>query len=162
MTTKVLTLAFPVVDGKILLGLKKRGFGAGLYNGFGGKLDNDETVEAGMQRELNEEVGIEAVSYKKIGLLNFHYIDNEMQVHVFKVGEFNGAPEESEEMTAEWFQVEDIPFSKMWPDDEYWFPLFIEEKPFVGDFWFGEEKDELGRLKILKSDIRPLQTCHFA
>ena len=32
---KLLTLAFLVQDDRILLGLKKRGFGAGNWNGFG-------------------------------------------------------------------------------------------------------------------------------
>jgi hypothetical protein len=26
----------------------------------------------------------------------------------------------------------------MWPDDIYWFPLFLAEKKFVGRFMFGE------------------------
>ena len=40
---KLLTLVIPVDDGKrVLLGLKKRGFGEGYYNGFGGKVEPGE------------------------------------------------------------------------------------------------------------------------
>ena len=47
---KLLTLVFVFNGGKILLGMKKRGFGAGRWNGFGGKVDSTETIEAGAKR----------------------------------------------------------------------------------------------------------------
>lgn len=31
-------------NGSILLGMKKRGFGVGKWNGFGGKIQNGETM----------------------------------------------------------------------------------------------------------------------
>ena len=40
---KRFTLALIQKDGKVLLGLKKRGFGMGLWNGFGGKIEHGET-----------------------------------------------------------------------------------------------------------------------
>ena len=42
---KLFTLCFVLREGEILLGLKKRGFGAGRWNGFGGKLDLGESIE---------------------------------------------------------------------------------------------------------------------
>jgi len=42
-TRKRYTLALIQNDGHVLLGLKKRGFGKGLWNGFGGKIEVDET-----------------------------------------------------------------------------------------------------------------------
>ncbi len=47
---KILTLGF-IRDGKkLLLGMKKRGFGAGKWNGFGGKVDPGETILDGAIR----------------------------------------------------------------------------------------------------------------
>lgn len=43
---------------RILLGYKKRGFGIGKYNGFGGKVEPGETLVASAARELYEESGI--------------------------------------------------------------------------------------------------------
>ncbi len=42
---KVLTLVFVREGDKILLGLKKRGFGKGKWNGFGGKVERGETIK---------------------------------------------------------------------------------------------------------------------
>lgn len=43
--TKLFTLMFLAnSEGKLLLGMKKRGFGSGKYNGFGGKVEKGETV----------------------------------------------------------------------------------------------------------------------
>jgi len=47
---KVLTLAFVRRHGEILLGYKKRGFGVGKWNGFGGKVETGETIEDAAKR----------------------------------------------------------------------------------------------------------------
>ena len=44
---KVLTLVYIRDDENILLGLKKRGFGTGKWNGFGGKVQPGETILEG-------------------------------------------------------------------------------------------------------------------
>ena len=48
---KVTTLVVVHDDEKILLGYKKRGFGAGRWNGFGGKLNDGETLEQAAHRD---------------------------------------------------------------------------------------------------------------
>ena len=57
---KPTTLVFPIDEqNRILLGRKKRGFGADKYNGFGGKLDNGESFRECAIRELFEESGLQ-------------------------------------------------------------------------------------------------------
>lgn len=53
MSPKLLTLVLVVQPGKVLLGMKKRGFGAGKWNGFGGKVEPGETIEAGARRYIH-------------------------------------------------------------------------------------------------------------
>jgi 8-oxo-dGTP diphosphatase/2-hydroxy-dATP diphosphatase len=137
---KQLTLCLVHQHPKILLGMKKRGFGAGRYNGFGGKVEEGETVDEAAKRELKEESGISVDNLEKAGTLDFSWEgkDGVLEVHIFKATEFKGVPEESEEMAPEWFDVSDIPFGTMWPDDKYWMPLFLAGKKFSGNFHFGE------------------------
>lgn len=98
----------------VLLGMKKRGFGAGKWNGFGGKVDpSDTTVESSAYREVLEECGIDLAAFVKadapaavssaaavgaatparrlhvlrhVGLNVYRYrtIDVPMEVHVFE------------------------------------------------------------------------------
>ncbi len=140
---------------QILLGMKKRGFGEGRWNGFGGKLEEGETIEEGAARELEEEVGIVAKGMEKIGILDFSFDSDPklLEVHVFKVTEYSGEPFESEEMKPEWFNFENIPFEQMWSDDEYWFPLMLNNKQFKGKFHFDRPSDAEYSAKIISEEI---------
>lgn len=136
----LLTLCLVYQHPNILLGMKKRGFGVGKWNGFGGKVLLTETIEEAVRREVQEEAGIEVKDLTKMGILDFIFIDRTdiLEVHVFKSEEFSGTVTESEEMKPQWFQIEEIPFEQMWPDDKFWMPLFLSGKKFKGTFSFGE------------------------
>lgn len=138
MKRKILTLCLIRRDGKILLGLKKRGFGMGRWNGFGGKLSIGETIEAAARRELKEESGLNSLGEEKRGILNFEFENNPevLEVHIFAVNDYSGIPEESEEMKPQWFDISEIPYANMWPDDRHWLPLFLSGKKFTGNFYF--------------------------
>ncbi len=142
---KILTLCIIQKDEQVLLGLKKRGFGAGRWNGFGGKVHDGETIEEAAKRELLEEAGIVVEDLEKVGILDFswHGKPEILEVHIFKARDFKGEPAESEEMKPQWFAVSQIPFDKMWPDDKYWFPLFLAGKKFRGKFLFDESDNVL-------------------
>lgn len=147
----VLTLCLPVKDGKILLGMKKRGFGAGRWNGFGGKVEEGETIEEAAKRETKEESVIEIKGMEKVGIHEFRFAvkpQDVLEVHVFRVNSFVGEPTETEEMKPEWFLFDEIPYTEMWPDDIYWLPLFLERKKFRTEFLFGENDS------VLKKNIQ--------
>eukprot|EP00743_Colponemidia_sp_Colp-15_P007240 GILK01007817.1.p1 GENE.GILK01007817.1~~GILK01007817.1.p1 ORF type:complete len:177 (+),score=31.35 GILK01007817.1:40-531(+) len=137
---KVLTLVlvFKPDASEVLLGLKKRGFGAGKWNGFGGKVEPGETIRQAAHRELQEEAGIVAPVLHKRGLLNFVFENDptELEVHVFRSDSYHGEVTESEEMMPKWFPVTNIPFESMWLDDKIWFPLLLANKSFKGRFVF--------------------------
>lgn len=140
MSKKLLTLCSVYDDNRILLGLKKRGFGEGRWNGFGGKVEPGESVEEAALRELKEEIGIVPSDMTKRGVLRFVYqhTDTTMEVHIFSVSHFNGEPQETEEVKPQWFLVDDIPFDSMWPNDRYWIPLLLAGKSFEGEFIFSD------------------------
>lgn len=137
---KILTLCIVCENNRVLLGLKKRGFGMGRWNGFGGKLHDGETIEEAAHRELTEEAGITALDLNKLGVLEFSWEGKPeiFEMHIFKASKFSGEPEESEEMKPQWFKIDQIPYDLMWPDDKFWLPLFLENKKFKGRFLFGE------------------------
>lgn len=143
MSKKIQTLCLIRKDNQILLGMKKRGFGAGRWNGFGGKMHDGETIEEATKREVKEEAGITIENIEKVGNIQFEFQGNPeiLDVHIFKAEEFSSAPAETEEMKPQWFNVDEIPFENMWPDDIYWMTLFLENKKFIGKFLFDQENN---------------------
>jgi len=137
---KLLTLCIVHQHPKVLLGMKKRGFGEGRWNGFGGKVSPGEAIEDAARREMREEAGVDVFGLDKVGVIEFEFKGNSeiLEVHVFKAEDFSGTPTESEEMRPQWFYIDEIPFRDMWPDDIHWMPLFFAGKKFKGKFLFGE------------------------
>lgn len=139
---------------KILLGMKKRGFGVGRWNGFGGKVSLIETIEDAAKREIFEEAGIEVNDLDKVGIIEFEFKNNfEIhEVHIFRAENFLGEPTESEEMMPRWFHVDEIPFDKMWPDDKYWLSLLLDKKKFKGKILFSDF-DNVVENKLIEVDF---------
>ena len=153
---KTMTLCIIDQNGKVLLGLKKRGFGAGRWNGFGGKVKEGETIETAAARELQEEIGIIAHDSEKRALLHF-LLENEntlLEVHVFRIGEFSGKPQESEEMLPRWFAYKDIPYDKMWADDRHWLPRLLGGEKLRGRFHFKDpDSMETSFMELIAVDV---------
>jgi len=150
--TKLYTLALIRNECNVLLGMKKRGFGAGRWNGFGGKVDADETILQAAKRELLEESGLTVDELKQAGILKFEFVGEPgiMEVHVFTTNKFEGTPTESEEMRPKWFPISEVPFNDMWPDDILWFPYLLRGQQFSGYFKFK------GHTEILDYTLEPV------
>lgn len=141
------TLLFLVrrTDGKITdicLAMKKRGFGAGRWNGVGGKVDAEESIEEAAIRETKEEIGVTVSVLEKVGEIAFSFAltpDWNQMVHVYIVDSWEGDPLESEEMAPQWYDIEDIPYTNMWPDDIYWLPQVLSGEKIQAAFTFGEK-----------------------
>ncbi len=44
-------------------------------------------------------------------------------------------------MKPQWFKFKDIPYEKMWPDDEIWLPKVLNGKLLTGSFIFDENEN---------------------
>lgn len=133
---KRLTLLLLRHEGRVLLATKKRGFGVGKVNGFGGKVEPGETISAAAAREMLEESCCSVTGIQRRGILSFDMLGdgNQLEVHVFAAGGFEGEPTETEEMAPLWVEESAIPYDKMWLDDKFWIPLFLDDKFFRGYF----------------------------
>lgn len=133
---------------EVLLAMKKRGFGAGRWNGVGGKLDPGETIEQALVRECQEEIGVTPTSYHKIVEHDFILNSNQpdewhMYCHTYLCDEWEGKPVETEEMAPKWFKVSDIPYDDMWQDDNYWMPQAFDGKLLRTTFTFDADDNLL-------------------
>ena len=143
------TLCLLKKDNRILLAMKKRGFGEGKYNGVGGKIENGETPEEAMIRETQEEIAVTPIEYEKVGIIEFDEFykgqKEKVMFHLYIVSKWQGEPTESDEMKPEWFDIQSIPYDKMFPDDKYWLPLILEGRKIKAYFDFDEEWNLLGK-----------------
>ena len=137
---KVITLVMVYNDEKILLGLKKRGFGVGRWNGYGGKVLDGESIEESAKREILEEAGIVPQNLISRGQLTFTFedIDDEIEAHLFSANNFSGEVIETEEMKPQWYFHKDIPYSEMWADDPFWLPHALAGKNIQAKFHFDD------------------------
>jgi 8-oxo-dGTP diphosphatase / 2-hydroxy-dATP diphosphatase len=133
---KLLTIVWVRYNGQILLGMKKRGFGVGRWNGFGGKVATGESVEDAARRELQEEVGLVADKLFPAGVIEFTFENDDtiLETHVFTTSSFTGDPIETEEMQSQWFSEADLPFEQMWSTDKHWLPKILLGKIIRAEF----------------------------
>ncbi|MDP3948717.1 MAG: 8-oxo-dGTP diphosphatase [bacterium] len=151
------TLCFLVKENKVLLAMKKRGFGAGKWNGVGGKVSEGEDIKNATVREANEEIGvsINRADLKGYGSIKFSFDgkpDWNQEVHFFVTEKWEGEPVESEEMKPQWYEKDKLPFNEMWLDDPHWMPKVLAGKKVEGEFLF----DNKGS-KILKFEVREVR-----
>lgn len=132
-------------NSKILLGFKKRGFGKGYWVGIGGKIELNETPKKAAIREFKEETGVSVGKINYLGYLDFyfpHIKDKswDMRGHVFTSDGWLGELKNSEEVDLKWFNLDTIPYRKMWDDAQYWLPKIINNKKIKGKFIFDQNQ----------------------
>lgn len=129
---KKATISFLLKDDMMYLAEKLSRLGAGNLNGYGGKVEGDETPEAAAVRELNEECGVTVYEkdLDKRAVVEFYEGDNPIfECHIYFVKNWQGEPQGSEEMgKPALFPLSDMPYERMWAGDRSWLALVIEGK----------------------------------
>ncbi len=136
-------LVFIIEDdpSRVLLIHKKTGLGKGKINGPGGKLEPGETPIQAAVREVQEELLITPTGLKEMGVLRFAFVDG-LHLHctVFRASGYkDGEPTETREAKPEWFEFDQIPYPRMWADDQFWLPQMLAGHQFDGRFEFDGE-----------------------
>ena len=133
-------LCFIHVDSRLLLIHKKKGLGAGKISAPGGRIEPGESALEAAIRETQEEIGVTPISPEKRGELSFVFADG-LTLHgsVFFSQAFEGEPIETDEADPFWCKVDEIPYDRMWEDDDRWLPLVLKGKNFTGRFIYEGE-----------------------
>ncbi len=120
----VLTSIVYILRGdEVLLAMKKRGFGAGKWNGPGGKVQPGETPFEAAAREVKEEVELDVADLEHRGTIDFTFAEQaalDFKCHIFVTRSFSGEPRETEEMRPQWYPLSAVPYDDMWEDDRIW------------------------------------------
>lgn len=131
------TLLFVRRGAEVLLIHKKKGLGAGKFNGPGGRLEPGETPLQAAVREVEEELLVTPTGVQAAGELLFQFVDgHSIHGYVFTATGLSGEPQETDEANPIWFPVDALPYHNMWADDRVWMPLLLAGRPFTGRFLF--------------------------
>lgn len=102
-----------------------------------------------MIRETQEEIKVVPTKYEKVGIIEFdeYYKGNKEKVvfYLYMVYEWNGIPCETDEMDPKWFDINNIPYDEMFPDDKYWLPLILDGNKIKAYFDFDEKWNLLSK-----------------
>ena len=138
-------LCFPVKEDKILLGLKMKKIGQGCWNGYGGGIDDEETPEQSMIRELKEEAKVKAFpnALEKVAIIDFKNTKTDgnvfvCRVHIYLLHQWEGDFQPTDEMASPtWFEKKDLPLDGMMPADREWLPIVLAGKKIIGEAEYG-------------------------
>jgi 8-oxo-dGTP diphosphatase len=108
-------------DGRVLIARRPEGKPmAGLWEFPGGKVEADETPEAALIRELEEELGIDtwASCLAPLSFVSHAYEDFHLLMPLYACRRWNGTPVAREHSALKWAAVRDLPSYPMPPADK--------------------------------------------
>jgi ADP-ribose pyrophosphatase YjhB (NUDIX family) len=139
----------------VLLALKTRKLGQDLWNGYGGKLEKDETIRGNAVSETKVEssVVIKEEDLEHVAILRGHFKQEVMgsmgwEVFIFLTRKWTGKPEESAEMREPtWFATNLLPEKIIESDKEWWSRVLSGEKLLI-EVFFGNDERSVERTVI--------------
>lgn len=114
----------------LLRNKKKHDINANKWIGVGGHLENNETPEDALIREIKEETGLDVISYSIKGLIHFNYDDISEQMHLYVVNDFKGELIECDEGTLKWIKKSDLFSLELWEGDKIFLKKLLNNEPY--------------------------------
>ena len=146
-------VGYLVDDGKVCLGVRKKvslGLGENLVAGIGGKVGDTsevqgETLDEAMDREANEEIGVRVTEKQYMGRVRFIFTHKQsdsswnQDVGIYSITKWEGVPTETESTKPLWFVASEIPWGRMWEDNEHWLPKVLAGQLVNAVFLFNDD-----------------------
>ncbi len=140
-TLNLATLVFPVRGNEVMLAQKMTKIGAGYLNGWGGGVEEGETIVAGAAREFNEESGasVDLDDLTKVCIAHFknNKIDGSVfvcTVHIFTTRIWHGEIISTPAMAMpRWHPVSSLRYERLMPADYFLLERILSGE--TGEAW---------------------------
>lgn len=110
---------------------KEQDVNQGKWVGVGGKLEEGETPQQCLMREVKEETGLVLTEYQYRGVVTFvSDVWDEDCMHLFTATSFEGEVTSCEEGTLAWKPFDDIFTLPRWEGDDVFLKLLQKNQPF--------------------------------
>lgn len=110
---------------------KKHDLNGSKWIGVGGHLEEGESKEEALYREIFEETGLTINSYEYRGELLFVNDDFEEIMYLYTSNDFSGSLKECDEGELHWVNKDKIMELNLWEGDKAFLPLLINTKQFI-------------------------------
>lgn len=141
---------------EVLLGLRTRvsdDLGHGVMASIGGGLEDSESSDDALEREMQEEIRVRITAYQKVGrviCLSPHHPSWNLGVDIYLITGFEGEPKKTEDIDPRWYPKSELPLRDMWPDNRITAPLVLGGKRIIGSFLYNADG------QIAEQDLREL------
>ena len=128
------TLCYIEQDGKYLMLhriRKHKDPNQNKWIGVGGGIEENETPEECLLREVREETGLTLTAYEKRGVIDFisDVCEDEI-MHLYTAAGFEGEIIDCDEGVLQWVPIRDVPNLPLWEGDKVFLNLLAQGAPF--------------------------------
>ena len=106
---------------------KENDLNEGKYIGIGGHIEEGESKEEALVREVKEETNLDLLSYRYCGEVLFVNNDYQEIMYIYYSDDFTGELSECNEGTLTFVKEEDIYSLNMWEGDKLFLPYVLKE-----------------------------------
>ena len=128
---------------------KKNDFNKGKYIGVGGHIEEGETPDVAIDREVKEETNLDIIHKELRALIIFYFDEFEEHMYLYTSRDFKGEIEECNEGTLRWINYHNFKDLPMWEGDKYFIDPIINNEPYfeMSFLYKGDKLIEVKRLK---------------
>ncbi len=107
---------------------KKNDINGDKYIGVGGHIEEGETPEQALVREVKEETGLTLLRFQKVGIVHFSDTGISETMHLYISDSFSGSLIECDEGDLSWIDIDKISSLPMWEGDYLFLDKIIQNK----------------------------------